>query len=213
MTTGPLSQLDIRAITFDVDGTLYDLKRQKLRLAPYLLRHPLILSRYNQVVDSMRHEKHRDMRGAICARLGEEVGSTPLRVKQVVDGVIHGSWPAGFSKRTPWPEMAKVLAKLDAAGLPRAVISDYSSDLKLERMGLDRGWAAVVDCERLGAMKPHPDGLLAAAEQMGIAPEHVLHIGDRPELDEKMAHAAGAHCLILGRDMRRMCQLPEMLLK
>lgn len=206
-----VQSLGLRALTFDVDGTLYDLPRQKLRLAPYLLRHPLVLSRYNEVVESVRGERHKDMRGEICRRLGERIGTTPIRVRQVVDGVVHGAWPAGFSKRTPWPGMAKVLAAIDAQGLPRAIVSDYASDLKLEKMGLSEGWSFVADCERLGALKPLPDGLLAASEAMSVPPEQLLHIGDRPELDGEMARAAGAHVLILGRDFKHMRQLPEIL--
>ena len=41
---------------------------------------------------------------------------------------------------------------------------------------------------------------LVAAQAMGVAPEGILHLGDRPDTDGRMATAAGARAWIRGRD-------------
>jgi len=195
------SQFD--AVTFDVDGTLYPVGPQKAFLLPYLLRHPLLLSKYSEVVEQVRAERvvHEDLRGEVARRLGERVGANPDRARQVINQVIHGAWPATFSPRVVFSGVTEVLARLDEAGIPRAVVSDYPAERKLTNMGLE-GWAAVIACESEGAYKPHPAGLEAASKALGVPCERILHIGDREDTDAEMAAEAGAACLILGRDFK-----------
>ena len=201
------------AVTFDVDGTLYPLKLQKAFLLPYLVRHPLLLSRYGEVVEELRREglRSEDLRGEVARRLGERVGANPDRARQVINQVVHGAWPATFSPRTPFKGLAEVLATLDEAGLPRGVVSDYPAERKLTNMGLDEGWAVLVACESEGAYTPHPLGLEVAAAALGVPVERVLHVGDREDTDGEMAERAGARCLILGRDFGDMRELAELL--
>jgi FMN phosphatase YigB (HAD superfamily) len=199
------------AVTFDVDGTLYPLGLQKALLLPYLLRHPLLMGRYSGVVEQVRKEGvvSDDLRGEVARRLGERVGANPDRARQVIDQVVHGAWPATFSPRTAFAGLDEVFAALDASGLPRAVVSDYPPEQKLANMGILGGWAALISCESLGAYKPNPRGLEAAAAAIGVPVGRILHIGDREDTDGEMAAEAGAACLILGRDFRRMEQLAE----
>lgn len=197
------------AVTFDVDGTLYPLPLQKAFLLPYLLRHPLLLSRYNEVVDELRSEGVRsdDLRGELARRLGERVGTNPDRARQVINQVIHGAWPATFSPKTAYKGLGDLFATIDAAGVPRGIVSDYPAERKLSNMGLDEGWAVQISCESVGAYKPDGLGLEAAAEALGVPVTRILHIGDREDTDGRMAESLGAPCLILGLHFDDMKQL------
>jgi phosphoglycolate phosphatase/putative hydrolase of the HAD superfamily len=70
------------------------------------------------------------------------------------------------------------------------VVSDQPALDKLDALGL-RGWAAVVDCTRLGALKPHPDGLRAALCALGCTASRALFVGDRWDSDGRAAALAG----------------------
>ena len=85
---------------------------------------------------------------------------------------------------------AALIAALDEAGIPRALVSDYPGLDKLEGMGL-AGFPVVVSCRTLGALKPLPDGLYAAASQLGVPVSQLLHVGDRWDTDGAAAAAAG----------------------
>jgi putative hydrolase of the HAD superfamily len=50
----------------------------------------------------------------------------------------------------------------------------------------------------VNAFKPHPRGFLAAAERWGLAPDSILYVGDRPEVDAVGAAAAGMRCVVIG---------------
>ena len=100
---------------------------------------------------------------------------------------------------------------LDRAGVPRVVVSDHPAERKLQGLGLG-GWAAVVDAEAVGAFKPLPDALEAAAVRLNLPASAIVHIGDREDTDSGMAQAAGAPSLILGRDFTRFEELQGLLL-
>ena len=202
-----LDRSSFDAVSVDVDGTLYDIRLQRAFLLPYLLRHPLLLPAYPGVVASVRGERHEDMRAELARRLGEKVGANPDRARQVIDQVVHGALPSTLGPHSRMRGLTSALVALDRLGIPRGVLSDYPAERKLHNMDLAEGWACQICCEDLGALKPLPDGLIAAAEAMGVAPSRVLHIGDRPDTDGEMAAAAGATCLILGRDFRRWSEL------
>jgi len=122
---------------------------------------------------------------------------------------MYRDWPASFSNQTPLEGLRELLQAIDAAGIPRAIISDNPSVSKLEAMGVAEGWAAVVDCSALGALKPLPDGLQAASDHMKIAPEHLVHIGDRDKTDGEMARKLGAGFLLRGKSWNSMQELAE----
>jgi len=94
-------------------------------------------------------------------------------------------------------------AALDAlvATAPVACLTDGSPTIqraKLAASGLDLLLPHVVITDALGGRelrKPHPAGLLAVAEWMGIRPHRLLVIGDRPAKDVAVAHAVGAQAI------------------
>ena len=192
----------LAAVTFDVDGTLYDARRQQLRLWRAFLRHPRVLGAWPEVFASLRGERHSDLWAEAGRRLAERVGGAPAAAEAAVRSALLERWPATFSPAILYPGVHEAIAAVDALGIPRAIVSDYPARAKLDAMGVGEGWAAVVDCAALGALKPLPDGLSVAAAAMGVSPSAIVHIGDRADTDGGMAEAAGALALIRGRDYR-----------
>lgn len=84
-----------------------------------------------------------------------------------------------------------------AAHLPLVSISNGNADLA--RIGLQRHFTASFSARDLGVAKPAAAIFHAACAQLGLAPEHVLHVGDDPELDVAGARAAGLRTAWLNR--------------
>jgi putative hydrolase of the HAD superfamily len=95
-----------------------------------------------------------------------------------------------------YPDTQAALAAL-AARVPLVSISNGNADLV--RIGLDHHFRAMITAREVGVAKPDRRIFDAACARLGIAAEHVLHVGDDPALDVAGARAAGFRTAWLNR--------------
>ncbi len=88
------------------------------------------------------------------------------------------------------------LAALSAC-VPLVSISNGNADLG--RIGLRHHFHACVSAREVGYAKPHAAIFRAACDALGLAAEHVLHVGDDPLLDVAGARDAGLRAAWLNR--------------
>ncbi len=96
----------------------------------------------------------------------------------------------------PEPEMAEVLAALEARGLALACVSNTFLTAEglarmLEHRGLGGFFRHVVSSADAGFRKPHPKAFLPALEAVDVAPEEAAFVGDRLDMDIAGARAVG----------------------
>jgi len=121
------------------------------------------------------------------------------------------------------PSAIEVVSAISEAGLPTALLTRNARQVMetvLAKFGLkfDLAWS-----RENGPIKPEPDGILRACEQLGVRPERTCCVGDF-QYDVTAANAAGAVSVLLvsdGRDrdfaheadhvITRLDELPEIL--
>ena len=94
--------------------------------------------------------------------------------------------------------MQEVLRTLEARGLVWGIVTNKPGWLTtplLASLNLDQRAACVISGDTTPRAKPHPDPLLAAARNLGIAPSACLYVGDA-ERDVEAARAAGMPVLV-----------------
>lgn len=194
----------VRALCFDVDGTLADTDDHIVaRLAGLLDALPLVSGRRaerlaRQAVMAAETPVHAAY--AKLDELGLDVplstlrrrlktikrrGADPGRTRnpEAIDEVPH-EMVAGVK------EMVVALARhfpmctISTGGAPRV-------DRFLRHYGVREHFAAVIGAQTTRRMKPHPEPLLFAAAAMGVAPRDCLMIGDTT-IDIRTGMAAGA---------------------
>jgi HAD superfamily hydrolase (TIGR01509 family) len=172
------------AIIFDVDGTLIDtyhlyMESYRRALAPVLGYAPpdqeLLAGRPGSergILRSWVGEDRLDECHADLCRHYEE---------------LHGSLAEGF-----YEGVREMLAALRSAGIPLGVVTSKGRHAWEVTAGhLDLGeFAVVVTEDEVKEPKPHPEGLLAAAAALGLAPADVAYVGDSTG-DLKAGRAAG----------------------
>lgn len=179
------------AVTIDFDGTLAQLGPRPRGLWRAWLSHREIIDAWRREVEAARGRRSADLPAHIRRGVARATGREEAAVAEVLHEVIGGTWSQLFGPQHVPEAVRQLLAGCAHLGLPVAVVSDHPSLTRTARLSLP-GLHTVVDCTRLGALKPLPDGLLSAAAQLGCAPSRLLHVGDRWDTDAAAAAAAGA---------------------
>jgi HAD superfamily hydrolase (TIGR01549 family) len=202
----------VRAVLFDLDGTLYRQKPMRvlmaLELATLAVRHPLqapvswrVLSEFRKAQEALRGRE--TSRGGAFEQLELTARRTGLSVDRVEAIVIE--WmierPLKYMVRCRAEGLVPLLDFLSERGIKVGVLSDYPPELKLQALGV-AGRFSVVLCAtdpEIGKFKPHPSGFLVASARWQVDPSEVLVVGDRPDADAAGAAAAGMPCAIIGK--------------
>lgn len=179
---------NIRAVLFDLDGTLIDsapdlgAAADKMRVDRGLESYPL---------EQYRHMAGAGARGMIGIAFGlkpEDSGFEALREE------FFTNYETCMTERTyAFDGVAHLIGRLNVAGLKWGVVTNKSERFTLPltaAMSLFESAQAIVSGDTTPHAKPHPAPLLEAARRIGIAPEHCLYVGD-DERDIVAGRAAG----------------------
>jgi phosphoglycolate phosphatase-like HAD superfamily hydrolase len=189
----PLDLARIRAICFDVDGTLRDTDDQFVQRLEGWLRPARILFRRHDPRPFARWLVMKsetpgnllfglpDRLGldASLARLGDLVYHLGKGRKEAHHLVIHGVQDMLVGLQAYYP-----LAVVSARGERNTL--DF-----LQRCGLQEHFNQIVTGQTCRYTKPFPDPILWAAKGLGVAPGNVLMVGDTT-IDIRAGKAAGA---------------------
>ena len=192
------------AVLFDLDGTLYRQASVRRAMAARLLRHhaasPLVGYRVAKLLAAYRwaHEELRAQQfaGDITTRQLElaaaRAGCEPADIRTHVERWMEDS-PLSVIARHRRTDVVALITELADRGVVMGVVSDYPASAKLAALGLIDRFAVVVSAQdpRVGALKPDPRGLLAALDCLGAAPHRSWYVGDRLDVDQPAASAAG----------------------
>jgi putative hydrolase of the HAD superfamily len=207
----------LRAVTFDVTGTLIHCPRLGEIYAEVLARHAVEASAagiarlfpevYRELACATpafadRFSGHPggargwwgDLVQRLCARLG--VGElSPFAVAELYQRFEHAdAW-------TIYSDVVPSLGALRAAGLRLGIVSNWDERLErlLANLDLARWFEVVVRSSAIGLAKPHPTIFRLALEQLGVPAEETLHVGDQKIEDLEGARGAGLNALLLHR--------------
>lgn|GEM_PF-451934 len=201
---------DLRAVIFDVNGTLYRQRTLRyamaLRLVRAHLHRPLkglatmrILSAYRRGQEALRDQPGTaDIAEAQLQFASRETGAGPAAVQATVTRWMDES-PLDLLASHAQPGMQDFVRDLRGRGMKLGVLSDYPAEAKLAALGVGGLFDSVLCAQtpEVGVFKPDPRGILVSLDRLGVAAEHALYVGDRAEVDAVAAHAAGVACVIL----------------
>lgn len=170
---------DLRAIIFDLDGTLLNSFNAHFRAYEVMLRRFDI----HLTADDLRKVYSPDW-FAVYRALG-----LPPEVWDVADKL----WLAEAARQPPklFAGVDRLLDELSTL-YPLAIVTSGSGhrvQQDLARTGISGYFRAIVTGDDVPNPKPAPDGILLAAEQLQIAPSSALYVGDTA-VDYAAAQAA-----------------------
>ncbi|MDJ0762233.1 MAG: HAD family hydrolase [Myxococcota bacterium] len=196
-----MSATSIKGVIFDLDGTLYTLKRSHLKMALALWRDIGLLRQVSAVRSQLRDRTFTDkhaFKKAFFAALGRRAG--------VAEGVAalwyEERFMACFIRMLKKharlrPGLPELLSLLRDRGVKLAVLSDYGCvPERLAAIGIGEAmFDDVFAAEEFGTLKPSRLPLDAIAQKWGVEQEALIVVGDRQDLDQDSARLAGMEFL------------------
>jgi len=167
---------DLRAVFFDLDGTLADTAPDLAAAANRLaVEHGHAPVAYEKLRPVASH----GARGLI----GAAFGKTPADPEfPALRDAFLDYYEADIAARTRlFDGMEAVLCALEAAGIPWGIVTNKQArftDPLVAAIGLAPRASAVVSGDTTAHAKPHPAPLLLAAELSHVAPGFCAYVGD-----------------------------------
>lgn len=194
----------LRAVIFDLDGTLYDNRclHWLLPLTELFCFRLGYLGRERSSRKELRGQTFADNEDfyahffrAISARRPDKAARwyhehyLPLQAWML----------RHFCKADAW--VLPRLTELRAQGVRLVLFSDYGfAEQKLRALGLDpRLFDLVIDAPSLGGLKPSEAVSRRLLQRLGVEPDDVLFVGDREDCDVAAARKVGARYQLVER--------------
>ena len=204
--------MDLRAVFFDIDDTLYSTSTFAARARRRAVE-ALVTTGIDVPVEDAVRELDEVVR-EFTSNYGHHYDKLVLRLSKSLRPGVHPAVvvAAGViayhrtkDELAPFPDALGILDALRGTGLILGVISNgltVKQAEKLIRLDLHRFLSpgALFISEEIGVAKPHPKIFLLACESVGVDPAEALYVGDNPEKDVDPAHEAGLMtCLRRGK--------------
>ncbi len=183
----------VSAVLFDLDDTLYPqssfLAGAFDAVADEAGRLGLDRDRFRRALDEALSEG--SDRGNTIDRALAALGA-PGTDAAVLVKAFHGFVPARLE---PYPGVPAALGELGRR-VPLGLVTDGhvpGQQAKLEATGLGSHFGVVVFSDEIGRSyrKPHPAGVAAALDRLGVPPAEAVLVGDRPDKDVAAALSLG----------------------
>src|SRR6056297_1921932 len=174
----------IKAVGFDVDGTLYPNYQMFLCSLPSFLSAPRLMYYFGQVRKDMRqisydeplHEKQAQL-------LANKLGISEERARDRMERHLYHRWEHSFRCISPFRQVRETLLALKRNGILLGALSDFPIKNKLKFLKLDDLFDFSLSSEDTGYLKPHPIPFQQMVRRFGVAPEEILYVGNSYKYD------------------------------
>ncbi|WP_026472234.1 HAD family hydrolase [Alkanindiges illinoisensis] len=182
-------QQPLRAVLFDLDGTLIDTAPDFIRIIRLMCEQAQIQVPTDDLIRAQVSEGARAMVNLIYPDL--ELNSPQLlKIRQQFLDIYAQNIAVDTCL---FPQMEALLSALDELGLPWGIVTNKPRSLSeslLAALNLTERCQVLVCPDDVSRTKPDPEPMLLAASQLGLAPEQIIYVGDHPR-DIEAGRAAG----------------------
>jgi putative hydrolase of the HAD superfamily len=174
----------IKVAAFDVDGTLYPNSAVYLRAIPFALQNLSLIRSFSRIRKQIR--KIRPIGDFYRTQTELLAGNRKIShdaAERIINDVFYGQWEDIIRGVGLYPHARETLEKIGAAGLKRAVLSDFPLKKKLANLKLEGIWDYARSCEEIGYLKPNPEPFQDLTSFFNIEPGEILYVGNNYAYD------------------------------
>lgn len=198
----------VRAICFDLDGTLWDVWPVIVRAEQAM--YDFLALRYPRVTAAMTVEMIRNARQETARAYPQMAHDfTFLRKQTLLDharefgyaeAMVDEAFEAFIQARNEVVLYEDVLPGLERLKTGFRLFTASNGNADLGRIGLAHYFERSLNARQVGALKPDPLLFHKVIEGTDLKPQQVVYVGDEPALDVVGARAAGMHAVWINRE-------------
>ncbi len=193
----------LKAVGFDIDGTLYQERRAKERSILFMISNLGVVRAFIKTRRIMR-ESNRVTDSDELEIFAQKLHCDRESSKFIRDSIIYRKWEECFRNVPVYPGVLDALLRLKDAGLKLAVLSDFPVGNKLKYFGLDDVFDVTLGFPESKRLKPDSEPFGIMAEKLCVNAEDILYIGNRLEYDVRGAENSGMRGALVGIDKRHV---------
>ena len=196
--------INIKALSFDLDDTLYDNK--PVISKAYQLLYSYLEDNYPKVSDiftfdrfvnsaitiKQEHPQIVDLNVIRRLHITATLAAAGYNINSAMEDRAFEVFWLARQDITLFPEVNHVLTTL-AKRFPMVAITNGNACI--QRLNLDKFFQLSVSPIDTGEPKPHPSMFLYATDKLAIQPQELLHIGDSIDIDIVGANKAGCRSI------------------
>ena len=184
---------EIKAVAFDVDGTLYRSHRLTIRVLPYVLRHSKIFLSYRKARNAMHHQNKplNNFKQEQLNIFSKSLKQPLEQAEKTLKNTIHDGLKKYFKKIKPCHGVVDLISELKAKGMKIALMSDLPPEQKGDIWGIKEMCDVTLWSEDSGAIKPSKLPFEKLAEELHLPAEEILYVGNNHKYDILGAKNAG----------------------
>lgn len=195
----------IKAVAFDIDGTLYANWRLYIRIVPHFLKNLNFFLSYKKVRDILhRTAPLPDFYEYQARLLADAMHVSVDTARTLINDKVYCGLCKYFPKITPYKNAVESFEIFKKAGLKCAILSDFPPQQKGDIWGAEKFCDVVLGSEGCGALKPSVYTFGTLAEKLGLKSEEILYVGNNIKADIIGARNAGMKTAYLMPFWRRL---------
>ncbi len=176
--------MKIKAVGFDIDGTLYPNLSMYIRSSSSFLSHPRLVYHFGKVRKEVRKtEFSGDFRANQAKLLGYSMNISQERAADLIERQLYQRWVYSFKGVKPFKSVRPALLSLKREGIKLGALSDFPVERKLEFLGLADLMEIAFSSEETGHLKPHNAPFINLISKFGINPGEILYVGNSYKYD------------------------------
>ncbi|MGP1438698.1 MAG: HAD family hydrolase [Treponema sp.] len=190
--------LDVEAVAFDIDGTLYPEWQFYILVFPFVLTHFSLMNAFRKVRHDIREyqanypdKKQDDFFEFQAELLSRRLKKDKDILKQKLKVNIYDGWKPLFSKIKPHKYAVEVITELKNKGFKIALLSDFLTEQKGDVWGILPYCDVSMSSENVGALKPSQFPFIALSNELNVPCEKILYVGNSINYDAKGAKSVG----------------------
>ena len=183
---------EIKAIGFDIDGTLYRTWKLNIRVWPHVLCHLNFFLNYSKVRKIMHQtEGDSDFKNQQIRLMAEKLNKSVEETELLLQKNVYSGMRKHFTKIRPCKGVVQLIKDLKQAGYKIAILSDFPPEQKGDIWGIRDLCDVILGSEEAGALKPANLPFKTMAQKLDIPAENILYVGNSHKYDIDGSKAAG----------------------